>query len=376
MNRQSLIEYKLYQMILEADLSDEERQALSEANIFQRFRDWFGAVKDWTDSPLGSLFSDAKLGRRLQTSLGNVKKEIEQLKGIAREGNRDERQVIADFINAIAKGENISTSDLTKSAGGQSAKTGNIPSEELPPGTKVTTTDPQILLSALAQLLANVTGKPLETVAQQANEKKADATTMTSVVAKQASQKTGVDAKIVQNVVNALIKTGHFVMERATKHASDSILIERWQRLAGVELNEAPKEPDYSMNYIIKRIETGEIKRIADIPDVIKKAKIKKLSPDQFEKVIDAFEKKKAINPAEGEAAKQELETAMEKLPEVPTGQGAKEVSPQDAEKAETALKKFAAAADSVRKEVKDIDDTTLGTILNYFDELENIKIA
>lgn len=382
MNRQT-VEYKLYQMILESDLSDEERFALLEANILQKagdwfsgVSDWFGAAKDWVNSPLGTLFADAKLGRRMQTSIGNVKKEIEQLKKIAKEGGKNEKEVIAAFIKGVLNSENMSTGDLTKSSGGPGPKAKDISAEELPAGTKVTSADPQILLSALTQLLANVTGKPLETVAQQANEKKVNATAMTSVIAKQASQKTGVAANVVQNVVNALIKTGHLVME-SFDDLSINVLTEqtasdRLQQLAGL-LSEA-RDPEYSLRYVLKRIESGEIKRVADISKIIAKAKIAALTDDQYEAVIEALKKKRVITPDQAEEATKELDVEMDKLPDQPAP-GA-EVSPEEEKKAEIALKKFAAAADSVRKEVKDIDDATLGKILNYFDELEDIKIA
>jgi len=214
MNRK-ILEYKAYQMLLESNLTDRQRQILIEANILQRIGDFFGAAKDWVDSPLGTLFSDKKLGRRMQTSLGNVKKEVDQLKDIAREAQKDEKEIVAAFISGILKQEGITSSDLNKSSNtsGNSNQEQSVSSDELPAGKKISTTNKNELRQALVQLLADITGKPIENVADETNKKSIDVKSLVSTIAKQASSKINVPADKISKVVEILFQKGHISTE-------------------------------------------------------------------------------------------------------------------------------------------------------------------
>lgn len=212
MNRYSL-EYKLYQTILESNITDRQRDLLFEANILQRFRDWFGAVGDWANSPLGSMFSDAKLGRRMQTSITNVKKEMQQLRGLAKEAGKNESQVLASFLDGIMASEKITNRDLQAAKGeGPSGKgsTGEIPEEELPPGTKVQSSDKQQLVHALAQILSDVLGKPMEDVAEEANKKKINVTGLINAVSNGVAKHTELkDVDKIKKIIGVLFEKGH-----------------------------------------------------------------------------------------------------------------------------------------------------------------------
>lgn len=367
-------------MILESNASERDRKILLEANIFQKIGDWFGAGKDLVSAPLGTLFSDAKYSRRLQTAQKNMAKEIQQLKDVGRDAKKDEKQVVIDFLRVFLAGQGISASALAqkpKETAPSNETGGNISGQELPAGTPVSPTSPDFL-QMLAQLIADASGKKVQDVADEANKKKVDATSMTKTLAQACSKATGIKTDSTLKVINALLKTGHFVLpvleglrQKMIKSQDDSTLMfERWEQLAGL-LNED------AYSNLASKIDSGEISAAEVLVTKMKKyAKPKRPSADQMSDLMDKLIAKKAVTPAEAEeaveAAAKELPaagTAAEQAPVGPT-------SPADQISSAEALKKFKAAATAVRGIVKpdEVDNPTLGTILDYFDDLDAIK--
>ena len=379
MNKKTF-EYKLYQMILESDISDRDRKILLEAGIFQRIGDWFGAGKDLVSAPLGTLFSDAKYSRRLQTAQKNMEKEIQQLKDVGRDAKKDEKQVVIDFLRVFLAGQGISAAALAqkpKETEPSKETGGNISGQELPAGTPVSPTSPDFL-QMLAQLIADASGKKVQDVADEANKKKVDAKSMTLTLAQACSKATGVKTDSALKVVTALLKTGHFILpvvegliRKMIKSQGDSNLIfERWEQLAGL-LNED------AYSNLASKIDSGEISAAEVLVTRMKKyGKELRPSADQMSDLMDKLIAKKAVTPAEAEEA---VEAVVDELPATGTAaeQGqTSDMSDADQAEAAEALQKFKAAAAKVRGIVKveEVDEATLGAILNYFDDLDAIK--
>jgi len=442
MNKNASLDYRIYQTLIESDLTDEQKQYLIEVGIGQTLKSVWGGLKA-IPSAVADVFKSGMYNVQLQAAQINIQKELEELKKIGKKlGKGDE--FVNEFLFTLMKGAGVNPSAVASSGSGAAGPAATGGSGQLQPGTKISASDNDVLIQALSQVLANITGKPAEEVQQQAQDKKIDAVKMTSVVATQASEKLGVPAQTVQKVVNALIKTGHLVMESVAKQTNDSILIERWQRLAGLvsegnaakslandfknkkittadELeqklkgfalfalqdvqqnkgdiiaawksagitgfaaSDLEKAMDKTLDKLVKeksasegkgtaayknlsqKIEDGTIKSVEDLERLRKKyAQDKRPSEEELGKLMDSLVAKGIATPQEKEKEVKDAATGS-----TPGGKA----SPENSKKAADAVKKFASAAKDVRKQVPDIDDETLGIILNYFDELPSLKI-
>ena len=437
MKKDASLDYKIYQTLIESDLTDDQKQYLVEIGLGQMLKSVWGGIKAIPAS-VADVFKSGMYNVQLVAAQENIKKEVDELRKIGQKLGKGDA-FVNEFLYAIMKGAGLNPSAVgavgaASSAGGQQGST-------LAPGTKIDASDNDALIQALAQILSNITGKPAEEVQQQAQEKKVNSTKMSSVVSVQAAEKIGVPAPTVQKVVSALIKTGHLAMEDVRTQNSDSILTERWQKLAGL-LTEGNAADQLARDIKGKKIKTPEelekklqgyaafaLKDVDDnfeqMVDAMKssgldmfaardlekkmrttldtlirqkeaesqgtaafKSLAKKIQDNVINSVEDLEKARKKYSqdkrPTKEEVGKlmdmlvaNDEATPQEKEVQVASAEPAgKELSPEEEKKAEVALKKFASAADDVRKEVPDVDDMTLGKILDYFDGLPSIEIT
>jgi len=170
----SALKYRAYKALLEADITDEQRQKLIEANIFQKISDFFGAGKDTLTTDLKKIFQNNKLNRRAATAKKNIEKEIAELKDIAKEAGVSE-EAVYDMLNLTLKGSSVSPEEVASppkaDSGGESGTGGSSGAK---PGTTVDTSKPRAAVPAIAAAAAEISGKNPEEAKAQAEENKVD----------------------------------------------------------------------------------------------------------------------------------------------------------------------------------------------------------
>jgi len=391
--------YGAYKALLENKITENEYETLVEAGgiidkLTSKLKGLFGGIGPGSEAfkkaakskEFNSYLPTAQKG--LKDIVANLRKYAGSIEGV------DVDKVVDETLMGLLNSAGTTPQELDAAA--QSAKSGGGESggEEVSSGAKIDSAAIEKNPAIAAKAIASATGQPEEKVAAELEKKKPDAAAISAVLGNAVSKIAGVDAKLAAKVTKVFLDKGHLklklesnspvalanltsIMHRAQKIISEASVLDRWNQLAGFDLNEAAKGPDYSMEYIIKRIENGEIKKIADIPDIIKKSKIKKLSQDQFVKVIDAFEKKNIVKPADEKKAEKELETAMKQLPDSPADAGNK-TSAEDEKKAEQVKQKFGPAFKDARSAItpEEADDATLSKIVDAINDLKGVDIA
>lgn len=191
-------------------------------------------------------------------------------------------------------------------------KSGTVPSQEVPAGTKIDPSNPNFLQS-LTQMVADATGKSMEKVADEVNKKKMDATSLKKYAAGLCSKATGVPADKVLKIMSGLMETGHLSENRNNKsimsQKNDSNLIfERWQHLAGINTSKGLlAESPGALKHAMAKIQNGQVTDVLDINDILKKDRKGKLSNEEAEQVVDELEKKNIVDPKEEQKATEEL---------------------------------------------------------------------
>lgn len=289
----SVFKYKLYQSLLESDLTTEQKMSLVEAGFLQKVADFFGAGKDVLTKDLKALFANNKLARRAATAKKNIAKEIDELKAIAKDAGVSD-EAVYDMLNLTLKDKGVSPQEVAtppkaESSGGSADKSSG---EGTPPGKPVDVKSPEAV-PTLAKAAGEAAGQDPEKAASQAEEKKVDAPKATEVLAKAISGVSKVDAGKVSKILGFLIKNNHMVAEgrrvmsvdikkaivELNKRHNDKIVLERWNSMSGIKqiLNE--------------EVDEGKKKKFEDVMDDIRKAfKPEELSDDDILNVIIALD--------------------------------------------------------------------------------------
>lgn len=389
MNKSEL-KYKAYLGLLEGKINSKEHKTLiREISFLGKLATGLKSLAKAGGTAFGNfkrMYNDenfkalsAKIGKQIQSS-------ADEIRGLGGKLEIPEEQINFMLTKILTSAAGIKPQTLTQAATNKPPQEstsesggdeGSIPAEEPKPGTKVDKDN----LSTLAQLVADILNTPREKVVAQANQSNVGSSKLTDLIHKSVAKGSGVKQDLVKKVIDSLISTGHLVVEGKKVFAAfnnDEIKLMnesldgfyRWNKLAGIELLEA-KGPDYSLKYVLKRIDSGEIKSVSDVASVLKNKKLAKLTPDQNQSVIDAFEKKKLISPEQEDSAKKELDSALSKVPSSDDSKG-------EVANVAQALKKFSSAAGAVRQNIKvdEVSDEDLGKILSYLDSvLDDVEI-
>lgn len=253
----SALRYKLYRILLESDLSNDQRDFILES-WFDNLKAWLGAAKDVGQTNIGKMFADKKYSRRIKVAADNITKEIQGLRDVAKDAGRSDEEVY-EMLNAILSGAGAEPEKIEKAA--ESPSTPETDSKgsaegQVAPGAPVQFNPSSV--STLVKAAAQASGQDPEEVAAKAEEKKIDAQKATEALAKAISIISKVEAGKVLKIVNFLIKNKHMVVEgRAVKTAdlrkavneilkikNDYLLIERWSAISGIPLLEQEAVPE------------------------------------------------------------------------------------------------------------------------------------
>lgn len=287
----SVLKYKLYQTLLESDLTSEQKTALVEAGFLQKVADFFGAGKDVLTKDLKALFANNKLARRAATAKKNIAKEIDELKAIAKDAGVSD-EAVYDMLNLTLKDKGVSPQEVAtppkadNSGGGSQASAGGTP-----PGKPVDVKSPDAV-PTLAKAAGEAAGQDPEKAAEQAEEKKVDAPKATEVLAKAISNSSKVDSGKVSKILGFLIKNNHMVAEgrrvmsldiknaikEIEKSNTEKLMLERWNSMSG-------------LNVLNEEADEGKKKKFEDVLDDVRKAfKPEEMSDDDILNVIIALD--------------------------------------------------------------------------------------
>jgi hypothetical protein len=289
MNKPAL-KYRLYQTLLETDLSSEQKTALVEAGFLQKVADFFGAGKDVLTKDLKALFANNKLARRAATAKKNISKEIDELKAIAKDAGVSD-EAVYDMLNLTLKSKDVSPQEVASmpkpdnTGGGSKTQTG------ISPGKPVDIKSPEAV-PTLAKAAGEAAGQDPQKAADQAEEKKVDAPKATEVLAKAISNSSKVDAGKVAKILGFLIKNNHMIAEgrrvmstdikkaiiEVEKRNRENSLLERWNSMSGLSL-------------INEEVDEVKKKKFEDVLDDVRKAfKAEEMSDDEILNVIIALD--------------------------------------------------------------------------------------
>jgi len=288
----SALKYRAYKALLEADITDEQRQKLIEANIFQKIADFFGAGKDTLTTDLKKIFQNNKLNKRAATAKKNIEKEIAELKDIAKEAGVSE-EAVYDMLNLTLKGSSVSPEEVASPPKASRSSEPDESSSGIPAGKPVDTKSPAAV-STLASAAASVAGKDPEKAKEDAVEKKVDVQKASEVLSKAVSSVSKVDAGKVLKIVNYLIKNNHMLAEgrrrvmsvdikkaisEIEKRHSDLMVLERWNSISGIR------------GLLAEAADEAKKKKFEDVIYDIRKAfDPKELSDDDILNVIIALD--------------------------------------------------------------------------------------
>jgi len=309
------LKYKVYKILLESDISNEQRNLMVELGIVDTIKSMFkGAGK--TAGKAFSVLKDDIAQEKLSSAQKNLKSAIDDLRDIAKKAGKDDA-----FVNALLQQllqssgtdpQAVASASPEAAAGGSKGKSAGVGAPAAP-GAPVTTQTITQNPKLATVLIAAATDKKASDVAPKVEDKKPDATAITKVVARAASKATGVKDDVVGKVIQTLFDAGKLKLE--SRKEKRDVLAEqffgRWGHLAG--LHESPK----MLKFILGKVEKGEIKDVLDLnkPDVIaqmKQQKQGKLTDDELAQIVDALEKKNVIKPAEEGKAKEEIKKAVD----------------------------------------------------------------
>lgn len=241
----SALRYKIYQALLESDLSDKQREVILEG-WFDNLKSWLGAVKDTGATDISKIFANNKFNRRVKVAADNITKEVQDLKSIAKDAGVSP-EVALELLNSILTGAGAEPAKIEKAA--ESPSTGGTGSAETAspkPGSPITASDSSI--STIVRAAAAASGKDPEKVVAQAEEKKVDAPKASKALAKAISQQTKTNPEVAEKVINWLIKNNHLLAEggrrisetailtaaKKSRMITESISVEKWCKIAGL----------------------------------------------------------------------------------------------------------------------------------------------
>jgi hypothetical protein len=269
----SAIKYRAYKALLESDLTDEQKNRLVEAGIFQKIADFFGAGKDVLTTDLKKIFSNNKYNRRAATAKKNIEKEIDELKSIAKDAGVSE-EAVYDMLNLTLKAKDVSPEQVASppkaDGGGDSGGSGGGGSQ-LQPGKAVranvgdASSKPAAETPAgalVTNMLANASGADPQKAIDQAKEKDVPFQKAYKNLVNKVAEESEEEVVTVKKVLDWLLDNEKIVP--TTKVAfgesarrSDDLIFERWGRLAGVIKEDSDKQP-------LDELAPGEDKEPAD----------------------------------------------------------------------------------------------------------------
>lgn len=386
----STLEYKAYLGLLEGKIDENEHKRLlkeigflsklgtSLKSLAKAGGTIFGNVKRiYNDENFKAL--SAKIGKQIEAS-------TQEIKDLGQKLEIPEDQVNFMIAKLIAAAAGIKPQTLTqvatnkppaqkKDEGGEgsSAEPGSIPVAEPASGTKVSTDN----ISALAGVLADLSGQQREKTVADANKNKADAVKFIDVTSKLVSRATKVKPEVVKKIITVLIDKGHIVKEGKNLYRSSSFggelvlegqVVERWQHLAGL-INEATfvsgeeslLNEDFAGDLALQ-IASGKISTAEELRKKVNSIRGKlSLSQSQIATLTDLL-------PEEGEAPadKQELQSQIQQV----VGKGDSQQPP--------AQKRFASAFKDIKQQLgDDATDDDINAVLDHIsDALDDYKIA
>lgn len=290
----SALKYHAYKALLEADITDEQRNKLIEANIFQKIADFFGAGKDTLTTDLKKIFQNNKLNRRAATAKKNIEKEIDELKAIAKEAGVSD-EAVYDMLNLTLNAKNVSPSEVASPPKTDSSSSEGGGEGGVKPGAPVASAPPEAQVPFIARAAARAAGQDPEKAAEQAQEKKVDAPKATAVLAKALSKSAGVDVAKVEKVLNFLIQNKHMVAEgrkvttqhilkaaaEISKKTNDKMIMEKWNSLSGLNILKEEGNP----------VDPAKKKKFSDVLNDLRKSfKEEEMSDEDLLKIVDALD--------------------------------------------------------------------------------------
>lgn len=291
----SALRYKIYRVLLESDLTSEQREVILEG-WFDNLKSWLGAVKDTGATDVGKIFKNAKYQRRVKVAADNISKEVDGLKAIAKDAGVSE-EVAFELLNSILSGVGAEPSKIEKAAESPSVSGGSVSTSSaaqggVKSGETVTTSNPNAV-TTLVRAAAAATNQNPDKVVAQAEEKKINVPKATEVLAKAISSVSKVDAGKVSKILGFLIKNNHMVAEgrrvmsvdikkavfELAKRHNDNLILERWNSISGIK------------QVLKEEADEGKKKKFEDVLDDVRKAfKPEELSDDDIYNVIIALD--------------------------------------------------------------------------------------
>lgn len=383
----SIIKYKAYTALIEGKIDQQQYSMLTELGFLDKVKAFFGGGAE-VGGDLAKLFKDKVAQKQLTIAKDNITKAVKDLKDVASKAGVNDG-VVNEFLKSVFDGVGVDPAQVAAAKpgeGGDKAGGGDQTAAKGQSVEKALEKSP----AAVAKAVADVTGQPEEKVAAELEKKKPDAAALSGVLGNAIAKNIGIDAKIVTDVVKALLDKGHLKLEGGRpldrkgimnfyKEVKDlneqSDLMNRWLQLAG--LNETllvEREADKAaFEELMKMIDSGEMKTADELQQWLAGPKGAEagLTKAMKKQLTAAFEKK---NPKED---KKKVEKAVEAAPETkaPTE---KEPSPAEEKKAEEAKKEYGQAFKDVRAviDTKVADDATLAKVIDAIDGYKTVAVA
>ena len=389
MNKQAAIQYKAYKLLLESDLTTEQREALIEIGFIDKIKSFFGAGAE-VGGDLAKVFKDKTYQKQLVASQKNIKKELEDLKAIgAKVGMGDD--FVNQFLQSLMSGAGLDPAKVAsaKPTDGEAKSEAGATGEEAKPGTSVTPETLEKNPEVATKVIAAATGRPEEQVAAEIEKKKPDAAALTKLFSTAVAKLSNQKPDLVSKVLGALLSKGHIKLEGKTVNTRSALIkmtkeahtlcenvavMDRWQTLAGLQnprsqlLYEGPATDE-----LLKDIESKKIKSADALKAAVKGYKgddLKDLESSQAQ-LIDAVK---------GDNAFPHFDTDLAAIiDDLKKGGAAKdEASPQDKKEAEKVKKEFGPAFKDVRAAIKpeEAGDEVLAAVIDAIDQLKAVEIA
>lgn len=384
----NVIKYKAYTALLEGRINQREHDMLVELGFLDKVKSFFGGGME-VGGDLAKLFKDKVNQKQLQLAKDNITKAITDLKAIAGKAGVD-AAVVNEFLKGVLDEAGASPQDIASAqpSGGE-AEAGGGDAKEAVPGTPVTAAAVEQSPAVAAKIVADVTGKDEEKVADELEKKKPDIAALTDVLGNAIGKSAGVDGGLATKVVKALIDKGHLKLESGMPLTRSGLVkfinevrdtnaqidvMDRWQQLAGVN---SYRITEGRTGDILKDIQSKKIKTPEEL-----EARIQQATADgqggqvlkRKDEIMAAFKKVNPdVKPEEEKKIDSAIETAGKDAPK-----DAKEASPEEEKKAEEVKQQYGAAFKDVRAVIKpeEADDTTLAKVIDSIDGFKSIAIA
>jgi len=261
MNKAAL-DYKLYQFMLEGNITSLQRQQLVEVGFLDKVKSWLGGGVDVGKS-LGKAIADKAHQRQFDSAKNDITKGVEELKGVAQKAGISDGDValflkgVLDGAGAPAAAE-IANAKPNNDAGTDEGKAGG---SGIKPGTPIDPSKQEEAVPTIAAAAAEASGQDAEKAKEQASEKKVDVPKASKVLAAAVAKQAKADPGLATKVIDWLLQNKHMQAEgggrptaadilravqsslrsKRTQSERPVVLVERWQKLAGLLREESEK---------------------------------------------------------------------------------------------------------------------------------------